>query len=70
MKKSKLKDYLSIISVPVILIAITIFLLVYNYFTGKIAKFIPNLYGLSAIIVFICVSFMFYNIRDYKKGKL
>lgn len=70
MKKSKLRDYLSIISVPVILIAIMIFLLVYNYFTGKIAKFIPNLYGLSAIIIFICVSFMIYNIRDYKKGKL
>lgn len=44
MKKNKIKDYLAIISIPAIISAVMIFLSVYNYFTGKITRFIPNIY--------------------------
>lgn len=70
MKKNKIKGYLAIISVPAIISAVMIFLSVYNYFTGKITRFISNIYEISAIMIFICVFFMIYNIRDYKKEKL
>ena len=68
--RNKIKDYIQIISVPVVLIWIVISVLVFDYFTGKIIQFIPHLYELSGILIFINVFFMIINISDYRKGKL
>lgn len=68
--RNKIKDYIQIISVPVVLTSMIISVLVYDCFTGKIMQFIPALYELSGILIFINVFFMIINIRDYRKGKL
>lgn len=67
---NKIKDYIKIISFPVIFTLIVISVLVYNHFTGVIIKFIPNLYELIGMLMFINVFFAIINIRDYRNGKL
>lgn len=70
MKNNKLLDYIHIIITPTIISMIFIILSIYNYFTGKIVQYIPNIYIVSIIIVFICMFFIIYNIIDYKNEKL
>ena len=70
MKNNKLLDYIHIIITPTIISMFFIILSIYNYFTGKITQYIPDIYIVSAIETFICMFFMFHNIKDYKNGKL
>jgi len=70
MKKRKLLDYLLIIAFPVFLTILIISVMAYNYFSSrKITNFIPNLYEISTILIIINISFIIYNIKDYKKDE-
>lgn len=70
MKKQKVKRIFEIIIVPVILILLIFIALIYNFYTGKLIKIIPNIYELSVILISINVLFTIYNLIDLKNGKL
>ncbi len=70
MKNNKLLDYIHIVITPTIISMFFIILSIYNYFTEKITQYVPDIYIVSAIQIFVCMFFMIYNIIDYKNGKL